>query len=241
MPEIQDDGSGKFAQVGSISKSHDAQWGPAFRFLPNPKVDPIPASTIQNLVTDLKISSEGWGEFSRTHWAVKDVDLFQVLFEHQTRLSKGGSQTFRSSGAVRFPVETPRNPKLVAVMMPFKEEFDVVHETIRGAVDDAGLISVRVDNIWEHDHVMGDVLSALWEAQIVIADLTGRNPNVFYEVGLAHALPRKTVLLTQNADDVPFDLQPIRYLMYGVGSSERQKLRGDLSKRLRTLIQQEQD
>ncbi len=126
-------------------------------------------------------------------------------------------------------------------MMPFKKEFDVVHETIRGAVDDAGLISVRVDDIWGHDHVMGDVLSALWESQIVIADLTGRNPNVFYEVGLAHALPRKTVLLTQNAGDVPFDLQPIRYLMYGLGSSERQKLRGDLSKRLRTLIEQEQD
>ncbi|MDO4255631.1 MAG: hypothetical protein Q4C90_00410 [Kocuria sp.] len=108
--------------------------------MPNPNVDPIPASTIQNLVTDLEIISEGWGEFSRTHWAVKDVDLFQVLFEHQTRLSKGGSQAFRSSGAVRFPVETPRNPKLVAVMMPFKKEFDVVHETIRGAVDDAGLI-----------------------------------------------------------------------------------------------------
>lgn len=88
---------------------------------------------------------------------------------------------------------------------------------------------------------MGDVLSTFWEVEIVIADLTGRNPNVFYEVGLAHALLRKTVLLTQNADDVPFDLQPIRYLMYGVGSSERQKLRDDLSKRLRTLIQQELD
>lgn len=90
MPETQDDGSEKFARVGSVSKSHDAQWGPAFRFLPNPNVDPIPASTIQNLVTNLEISSEGWGggEFSRTHWAVKDVDLFQVLFEHQTRLSK---------------------------------------------------------------------------------------------------------------------------------------------------------
>ena len=140
MPEIQDDGSEKFTRVGSVSKSHDAQGAR------------LSGSCLIQMLTQFqrvrfkissriwKILSEGWGELSRTHWAVKDVDLFQVLFEHQARLSKGSSQAFRSSGAVRFPVETLRNPKLVAVMMPFKKEFDVVHETIRGAVDDAGLI-----------------------------------------------------------------------------------------------------
>lgn len=241
MPEIQDDSSGKFARVGLMEPSHDTRWGQAFKFSPNPNIDAIPAETIRALSSELGISSRGWGEFSRTHWAVKDVDLFQVLLEHQTVQRRGGKGSFRASGAVQFPVDTPRDPKLVAVMMPFASEFDIVHETIQDAVGDAGLTSARVDNIWEHDHVMGDVLSILWKAQIIVADLTGRNPNVFYEAGLSHALPRKTVLLTQNASDIPFDLQSIRYLKYGLGTTERQTLRNDLSQRLTTLINQKQD
>jgi hypothetical protein len=89
-----------------------------------------------------------------------------------------------------------------------------------------------------NDHVMGDVASLLWRARVVIAYLTGRNPNVFYETGLAHALPRRTVLLTQNPDDVPFDLRSIRYLFYGLSTDARKLLRKQLSKRLRTLTSQ---
>lgn len=241
MPELQDDSAGKVARVGSVATSHKNRWGQAFKFEPNPNLEPIPAEDIQTLADKLEIDSDRWGEFARTHWAVKDVDLFQVLLEHQAQARRGSSGTFRSSGAVQFPVETPRDPKLVAVMMPFAKQFDVVHETIQQAVTDAKLTSVRVDNIWENDHVMGDVLSILWRAEIVVADLTDRNPNVFYEAGLAHALPRKTVLLTQNATDVPFDLHTIRHLKYGVGTRERQELRDGLCKRLETLAQQRQD
>ncbi len=241
MPEIQDDSSGQFARVGTIAPAHNTRWGQAFKFIPNSNIEPIPVEAIRTLADRLAISADRWGEFSRTHWAVKDIDLFRVLLEHQSVQRRGGTGSFRKSGAVQFPVDTPRDPKLVAVMMPFAKHFDVVHETIQDAVADAGLTSERVDDIWEHDHVMGDVLSILWKAQIVIADLTERNSNVFYEAGLAHALPRKTVLLTQAADDVPFDLRAIRYLKYGVGTSERQTLRSELSKRLTTLIRQERD
>lgn len=123
-------------------------------------------------------------------------------------------------------------------MMPFAPEFDVVYEVIESAVGDAGLHCARADDIWEHDHVMEDVLSLLWRSQIVIADLTGRNTNVFYETGLAHALPRRTVLLTQEPADIPFDLRSIRYLQYGLGRQQRAFLREQLSERLKTLIGQ---
>jgi hypothetical protein len=123
-------------------------------------------------------------------------------------------------------------------MMPFAPEFDVVYESIKSAAEDAGLDCNRAADIWEHDHIMGDVLSLLWRSQIVVADLTGRNPNVFYEAGLAHALPRKTVLLTQESSDIPFDLQSIRYLKYGVGTPQRAILRTQLAERLGTLMNQ---
>lgn len=237
MPEVKDDRFEQVARIGSISRLRGTSKGHTFTFTPNPDLEPIPSSVVQELGVRLGIEAGSW-EFTRTHWAVKDVDLFEVLLEHQTELLRGGSDNFQTLGAVRFPVDTPRDPALVAVMMPFAPEFDVVYEVIESAVGDAGLHCARADDIWEHDHVMEDVLSLLWRSQIVIADLTGRNTNVFYETGLAHALPRRTVLLTQEPADIPFDLRSIRYLQYGLGRQQRAFLREQLSERLKTLIGQ---
>lgn len=237
MPEVKDSTVEQVARVGTIARLHEFAKGHAFTSVANPDLQPIASSTIQELAGRLGIDSERW-EFTRTHWAVKDVDLFEVLFEHQTRLHREGSGNLRGSGAVQFPVDTPRDPTLVAVMMPFSPEFDIIYETIAAAVTDVGLHCKRVDDIWDRDHVMDDVLSLLWRSQIVVADLTGRNANVFYETGLAHALPRSTILLTQQPTDMPFDLQSIRYLSYGVGTEQRAALRKKLSERLTTLIGQ---
>ncbi|WP_159807850.1 hypothetical protein [Cellulomonas citrea] len=240
MPEVKDETHEQVARVGSIASIRRSDAGHRFTFVPNSNLEPISSSTIMSLAGQLGVDPTSW-EFTRTHWAVKDVDLFEVLLEHQMNLHRGGSGNFRSSGAVQFPVGKPRDTSLVAVMMPFSRMFDVVYETIELAVADAGLHCARADDIWDHDLVMGDVLSLLWRSTVVIADLTGKNTNVFYEAGLAHALPRRTVLLTQDPDDVPFDLRSIRYLHYGVGTAERATLRKQLSERLTTLVAQSDD
>jgi hypothetical protein len=237
MPEVRDDRFEQVARVGTITRFRDSTKGHVFTFKPNLNLEPIPSATVQDLADELGVDPDSW-EFTRTHWAVKDVDLFEVLLEHQVRQQRGDPDNVHASGAVRFPVDLPRESDLVAVMMPFAPEFDVVYETIRSAAEDAGLRCHRAADIWEHDHIMGDVLSLLWRSQIVVADLTGRNPNVFYEAGLAHALPRRTVLLTQQSSDIPFDLQSIRYLKYGVGTQQRAALRTQLADRLSTLIGQ---
>lgn len=237
MPEIGDTRSDQVAVVGLVRSVRATGRTHRFEFEPNPKLEPIPTTTIRELADDLLIDPGGW-ELQRTHWAVKQADLFQALLEYSVGQGAQVDRARGSSTAVRFPVDDPPDPTLVAVMMPFDPSFDVVYETIERAVDEAGLKCLRVDNIWENDHVMGDVASLLWRARVVIADLTGRNPNVFYETGLAHALPRRTVLLTQNPDDVPFDLRSIRYLFYGLSTDARKLLRKQLSKRLRTLTSQ---
>ena len=233
MPEVGDDRSEPVAHIGSVRKVRRDGREYRYAFVQDLDFPAIPLPTITKLSGELGISN--W-ELQRTHWAVKDVDLFQVLFAHQMRDHQQLPGNFGASGAVQFPVNTPRDPKLVAVMMPFAPAFDIVYETIQAAVTDAGLQCVRAADIWQHDHVMGDILSILWRSQIVIADLTGKNPNVFYEAGLAHALPRSTVLLTQTAEDIPFDLQSIRYLAYGLGTSQRALLRKQLAERLTTLV-----
>ena len=62
--------------------------------------------------------------------------------------------------------------------------------------------------------IMGDVWTAINGCKFAIADCTGRNPNVFYELGIAHTLGKPVVLMTQNMDDVPFDLQQFRVIVY---------------------------
>jgi hypothetical protein len=101
------------------------------------------------------------------------------------------------------------------VIMPFGLPFDRYFRNIFvPAIEDAGLRAIRADSIFMPSAIMPDIWRFLNEAKVLIADLTGRNPNVFYELGLAHALQKPVILVTSNLDDVPFDLRGLRVLGY---------------------------
>jgi hypothetical protein len=105
--------------------------------------------------------------------------------------------------------------KLCFVLMPFKKKFrEIYTKHIKS-------IFTRYDwvcNMAEEIHEEREIINIIWEqvlrADLIIADLTKRNPNVFYELGYAHALGKKTVLLTQSIQDVPFDLRHRQLVEY---------------------------
>jgi hypothetical protein len=103
------------------------------------------------------------------------------------------------------------------VVMPFgPEDLQIVYDdyikpTIEGH---CSLKCVRGDDMFGSDVIMNDILHAIANAEIVIADLTGQNANVFYEIGIAHATKRPVLLMAQSLDDVPFDLRHRRVLIY---------------------------
>ena len=74
------------------------------------------------------------------------------------------------------------------VLMPFANEFLEVYESIREVIEgyELNFVCLRADDLLGGGYIMDDVLRGIGEAEIVIADLTGRNPNVFYELGIAH-------------------------------------------------------
>lgn len=116
------------------------------------------------------------------------------------------------------------------VIMPFHAALSGVWETVvRPTVLAGGDACRRADDLYEPGPVMGRLLRMIREADYLIADLTGRNPNVFYELGYAQALGKKTILLTQDLEDVPFDLRHQRVIEYSdtVAGADR----------LRTLLQ----
>lgn len=104
------------------------------------------------------------------------------------------------------------------VVMPFAEPHEGYYEMIyKPAIEKAGMKPVRADaEIFGTGKIMDQVWRGINAAKVLVTELTTRNPNVFYELGLAHALRKPVVLISSNEDDVPFDLQHIRVIYYDV-------------------------
>lgn len=106
------------------------------------------------------------------------------------------------------------NPDIF-VLMPFTEELKSVYQDhIRKVAKSLNLKVARADDFFTTHAIMLDIWTAICAVRLIIADCTNRNPNVFYEIGLAHTIGKKVVLITQNKDDVPFDLRHLRYIDY---------------------------
>jgi nucleoside 2-deoxyribosyltransferase len=101
-------------------------------------------------------------------------------------------------------------------MQPFSAPFDGYFETLfKPAIETVGLRAVRADDeIFATGKVMDQVWRGIQGASVLLAELSMRNPNVYYELGLAHALGKPVVLISSNEGDVPFDVGHIRVIYY---------------------------
>lgn len=224
MPETGFGDEPQIARVGHVTNVNKSRYGYTFSFVPNPAIAPIPSPRIEAAAGVLDITD--W-EFHRTHWAVKDIDLYRVLDQELSARVK--------PKVFQFPTSEPFDPDLVAVMMPFSPAFSAVYESLKEGIEAAGMRCLRADDIWERDHILDDVLSLIWRARVVIADLSEKNPNVFYETGIAHTLGRDTILVAQSMSDIPFDLQGIRALKYLNNGEGRAALSRGITSRLNTI------
>jgi hypothetical protein len=101
------------------------------------------------------------------------------------------------------------------VLMPFNDNLKGVYEDhIKSVATRLELKVARADDFFAVGSVMKDIWTAICASRVIIADCTSRNPNVFYEIGLAHTVGKTVVLITQNSEDVPFDLKHYRYILY---------------------------
>ncbi len=115
------------------------------------------------------------------------------------------------------------------VVMPFDTGFKSVYDRlIMPALERAGYDVKRADSDLDQQNVLKDVIRGIAHADLVIAELTSRNPNVLYELGISHALRRNTVLITQSMDDVPFDLRTYRVIQYSTQFDSADVLSGQL-------------
>jgi hypothetical protein len=139
----------------------------------------------------------------------------------------------------QIPPNAGSDRPLCFAMMPFEPLFDEYHRTVFvPAIEDAGLTARRSDDVnSHHGTVSGDIRTLVMQSAVCMADLTGSNLNVLYEIGLAHGLDKPVVLLAQSPEDVPMELHGRRIVYYRTELPDwAQTLRVTLGESLRQTV-----
>ena len=132
----------------------------------------------------------------------------------------------------------PDPKKLCFIIMPFKDDMkDVYREAIKPACEKAGFVSLRVDELKGAFNINRKIIEHIFSSDAIIADLTDWNPNVFYEMGVAHAIDNKTITIIQKKDKLPFDVVTYRGIFYEQTEAGLVKLREDIVDSLQTLAE----
>lgn len=122
------------------------------------------------------------------------------------------------------------------LVMPFNPEFEWLRDEIMGAGADVGVKVERADDIFRAGIVIDQVKERIRSVDAVVGVCTGRNPNVFYELGIAEEAHRP-ILVAETSDDLPFDIQHFRAQFYGASSGQsRETLRQRIASALRETI-----
>jgi predicted nucleic acid-binding Zn-ribbon protein len=117
------------------------------------------------------------------------------------------------------------NQMRVFVIMPFDEKFTAFYNLlIKRVLEDLGYEVSRADESLDQQNVMRDVIGGIALADLVVADITGLNPNVMYELGICHALNKPTIHFTQDINSIPFDLKIYRTHEYSSELSDHRDI-----------------
>jgi nucleoside 2-deoxyribosyltransferase len=121
------------------------------------------------------------------------------------------------------------------VISPFAEPFNEYYrDIVAPAARSLGLDVVRADEIYGVRPIMDDIVRGIVDADVIIAEVTTRNSNVNYELGMAHALGKPVVIISQSTEDIPFDYKHVRAIIY---DTKRATWAAQLKKKLIATIQ----
>lgn len=123
--------------------------------------------------------------------------------------------------------------KAAFICMPYSAKFEDIYEQgIKPVVLDCGFKCERANEIEHNRGCLDVVFRQIRAANLVIADMTGRNANVYYEVSCAHGVGREVILLAQEAEELPFDLRDVNHIVY---EGRITPLKDKLGRRIKSL------
>jgi len=136
------------------------------------------------------------------------------------------------------PVGSPKKKNTCFVLMPFSPQklTEIYQDYIKKPIESrTSLDCRRADDFYRPIQIMKEIWEEINRAQVVLADLTNKNANVFYELGLSHSLGKDVILISQSVDDIPFDLRSVRTIVYVDSPRGYEKLSTDILNALADL------
>ena len=122
--------------------------------------------------------------------------------------------------------------KKVFVLTPFHQRFDNTFDLIFQVCNKVGLKCIRGDEEFINGPVLNHILKEMLSAAIIIANIDGRSPNVYYELGIAHALDKNVILVSSSLEEVPFDVKSHRLIIW----ESNEQLQSNLNLTLTRLL-----
>lgn len=168
------------------------------------------ASLPLNTWIPMKLVARG----STLELSVHGIKVFSIT--QALRRGQIGALLQGSGAAAIRNVEIETDMPICFVVMQFTPEFNTLYtDVIRPVCEANGYTVVRADDFHTSGQIIEDVTQSIRTASLIIADVTPDNPNVFYELGFAHAIGKPTVLLSdRKRERLPFDISGLRTIFY---------------------------
>lgn len=165
-------------------------------------------------------------------------DVNHLVMSAQDRQASDGSRTLvipyspllQSAGISE--QESRAQEDFVFVITPFHPKYKQQFETIASTCRELGLTVRRGDEDFVNGDLFPHILRLIVKSRFIIVNIEGRNPNVFYELGIAQALGKQTILVSRTPDDVPFDVRTKRLVLFNSVAELGSKLRDEIAKTL---------
>jgi len=169
--------------------------------------------------------------------AIQDLGVSEYLLKYPEDGSAFNHTDFREKvGKAVDNAEKRRQQPFVFVVMPFARQYqDIYDHVVKQVVEDEGMVCIRADDLFEPRRIIDDIKRSIAAAVFIIGDLSGRSPNVFYEIGMAHAMHKSVLMLTQSMADVPPKLRDVRNILYEDSLEGAKQLCSHLLKAIRSL------
>ena len=176
----------------------------------------------------LLVTSNGFTRQAREAAKAHDIDLIEIG-DLTSRVGKKSSllsdEEETLNNEYRDAAHDPNKQKKIFVVMPFAAEFEDVYILgIREVAEKMNLIVERADDIEHNEDILEIIQDRIQSCDVVVADTTHSNPNVFYEIGYSHGVKRSTILICRKGEKMPFDIQSKNIILYSSIVELRERL-----------------